>query len=77
MAMVAESDIDYAVCDESIAKKSLRLFPNVDIHTDIGFTQLYAWGVNKRSTALLDSLNHWLNQFVQTKEYQSIYNRYY
>ena len=77
LAMVAEGDIDYAVCDESIARKSMHLFPNLDIHTDIGFTQLYAWGVNKHATALLDTLNRWLDHFTQTQAYKSIYNRYF
>ncbi|MEG1838816.1 MAG: transporter substrate-binding domain-containing protein [Bacteroidaceae bacterium] len=77
MAMVAHADIDYAVCDESLAKACIRSFPNLDISTDISFTQFYSWGVSKQSPVLLDSINSWLNIFKQTKDYQRIYRRYY
>lgn len=77
LAMVAHGDIDYAVCDESIAKASVDSLPQLDINTDIGFTQFYAWGVSKQSPILLDSLNLWLKDFTKTKEYQRIYKKYY
>ena len=77
MAMVAHGDIDYAVCDESIAKASIDSFPQLDIETDISFTQFYGWGVSKQSPALLDTLNLWLDKFIKSKEYQKIYKRYY
>ena len=62
MAMVAGGDIDYAVCDESLALGVIEHFPTLDISTEIGFTQLFAWGVSKRSPALLDSLNGFLSK---------------
>lgn len=77
LAMVSEGDIDYAVCDENIARKSIGLYPNLDIRTDIGFSQLYAWGVSKHSTELLDSLNGWIDRFVKSKEYRQLYYKYY
>ena len=60
MAMVAGGDIDYAVCDENLALGVIEQFPTLDISTEIGFSQLIAWGVSKRSPALLDSLNAFL-----------------
>lgn len=77
LAMVSGGDIDYAVCDENIARASIDDFPNLDINTDISFTQFYAWGVSKHSPALLDSLNVWLNDFVQTPKYKKLYNKYF
>lgn len=77
LAMVSEGDIDYAVCDENIAKSALADFPNLDISTYISFTQFYAWGVNKHSPVLLDSLNSWLNSYMETKEYQKLYKKYF
>ena len=77
LAMVAGGDIDYAVCDENIALASLAAFPNLDISKDISFTQFYAWGVNKRSAVLLDSLNRWLDRYMQTEEYGRLYKRYF
>lgn len=77
LAMVAHGDINYAVCDESIALASIDSFPQLDIKTDISFTQFYSWGVSKQSPVLLDSLNSWLKTFTKSKEYQRIYKRYY
>lgn len=77
MAMVAHGDIDYAVCDESIAKALIDSLPQLDIRTGISFTQFYGWGVSKQSPALLDTLNVWLSHFTKGKEYRNIYNKYY
>ena len=77
LAMVAHGDIDYAVCDETIAKASIDSFPQLDISTDISFTQFYSWGVSKQSPVLLDSLNSWLKTFKNSKEFRTIYERYY
>lgn len=77
VALVAHGDIDYAVCNESIARTLADSLPQIDISTAIGFTQFYAWGVSKHSPALLDSLNHWLKTFKQGKEFKKLYQKYY
>ena len=65
LAMVAHGDIDYAVCDESIAKASIK------------FSQFYSWGVSKHSPILLDSLNSWLNDYVKTPAFKLLRKKYY
>lgn len=75
--MVAHGIIDYAVCDESIARAAADSLPELDINTAISFTQFYAWGVSKQSPVLLDSLNSWLSRFQEGKTYKSIYKKYY
>lgn len=77
LAMVAHGDIDYAVCDESIAKASIGELPQLDIQTAISFTQFYSWGVNKQNTELLDTLNLWLETYKQTKEFKKLKRKYY
>ncbi|MCL2651040.1 MAG: transporter substrate-binding domain-containing protein [Candidatus Azobacteroides sp.] len=57
---VAGGDIDYAVVDYQIAAKNKNTLPQIDIQTDISFTQLQAWAVRKNAPVLLDSLNRWL-----------------
>ena len=74
--LVAHGDIDYAVCDESIARALADSLPQIDISTDISFTQFYAWGVNKQAPQLLDSINVWLDNFVETPAYKAIYRKY-
>ena len=75
--MVAKGDIDYAVCDQQIAKISKENLPEIDIDTDISFTQLQSWAVRKDSPILLDSLNSWLSQIKESGLYKQIYKRYY
>mgnify|MGYP001026771966 FL=1 len=77
MAMVSGGDIDYAVCDENIAKGNIALYPNLDIDTDISFTQFYAWGVPKHAPILLDSLNSWLDQYMKSEDYRKLYKKYF
>ena len=77
ISMVAHGDIDYVVCDESIAEAIVDSLPQIDINTDISFTQFYSWAVSNQSPVLLDSLNTWLDKFQKGKEYQEIYRKYY
>lgn len=67
--MVASGDIDYTVCNEMIAKRLVSEFPEIDIETDISFTQLESWAIRKESPILLDSLNNWLSKLVTSSEF--------
>jgi len=77
LALVASGDIDYAVCNENIAKASIESMPELDIQTVISFNQFYSWGVNKKNTALRDTLDQWLDSFKQTKAFKQIMKKYY
>lgn len=61
--MVAYNEIDLAVVDREIALKNAANFPEIDIQTDISFTQMQAWAVRKTAPILLDSLNVWLTEY--------------
>ena len=75
--MVARGDIDYAVCDLQIATVAASQFSEIDIGTDISFTQLQSWAVRQESVALLDSLNHWFMIIRDEGVFDEIYKRYY
>lgn len=77
ISLVAHGDIDYVVCDESIAQAAMDSLPQIDINTAISFTQFYSWAVSKQSPVLLDSLNSWLDKYQKGEEYQRIYEKYY
>lgn len=76
LALVANGDIDYAVCDESIALHSINGLPQLDISIPIGFTQFHSWGINPSNTTLLNSLNNWLNRYKQTESYKQLTKKY-
>jgi ABC-type amino acid transport substrate-binding protein len=77
IALVAHGDIDYAVCDEAIARAVQPDFPQLDLQTAISFTQFYAWGVNEASPALRDTLNAWLDSYMKTAEYKALKKKYF
>jgi membrane-bound lytic murein transglycosylase MltF len=76
MYMVAHGDIDYAVCDENIARTYAKNLPEIDIHTAISFTQFYSWGTNKKSPVLCNKLNAWLAKYRKTDGYKRMYQKY-
>ncbi|MBR1541091.1 MAG: transporter substrate-binding domain-containing protein [Bacteroidaceae bacterium] len=77
LAMVAYGDIDYAVCDERIARMAADSLPQIDYSVPIGFTQFYAWGLNRKAPVLLDSVNTWLQRFMQTKRFKALAKKYH
>ena len=76
LAMVANGDISYTVCDENIAINSLEGLPQLDISIPIGFTQFYSWGINKSNNVLLDSLNVWLEHYKGTDSFKRLIKKY-
>jgi membrane-bound lytic murein transglycosylase MltF len=75
--MVSHGDIDYTVCDATIAKREAMTLDNIDARTDIGFTQFYSWATSKQSPALMDSLNSFLKSYVKTGEFKRLRQKYY
>lgn len=74
---VAKGDIDFAVCNQQNAERMAKQYPEIDIQTDISFTQLQSWAVRMESPILLDSLNYWLDTLKKNGLYDKVYNRYY
>lgn len=76
LALVAHGDIDYAICEESIAKRLIGQYPQLDIDTAISFNQFYGWGVSRESRALLDTLNAWLDRYMNTRPFKKLLQKY-
>jgi len=75
--LISSGKIEYAVCDEAIAKVEATIYSNIDIETPIGTTQNIAWAVGEKSPDLLRKVNGWLKTFSKSAEYTNIYNKYY
>lgn len=75
--MVAKGDIDYAVCELRASETAKKQLPEIDIATDIGFTQLQSWVLRRQSPALSDSLDKWFDYMRDTGVYDDIFERYY
>lgn len=74
---VASGEVQYAVVNERLAREMAQKYSNVDISTGISFTQFQAWILNRKDTALRDSINHWLREVKATPQYQALYRRYF
>jgi membrane-bound lytic murein transglycosylase MltF len=75
--MVASGEIEYTVCDEKVAIQLSEKLPEIDIETDISFTQIESWAVRIDSPILLDSVNSWLIRFKETREFKNLIAKYY
>lgn len=77
IALVADGEINYVVCDEFIAREAIESYPNLDMKLDISFSQFYSWGVNKKSQTLLDTLNVWLDTYMTSKAFRQLRKKYF
>ncbi|MBN2482441.1 MAG: transporter substrate-binding domain-containing protein [Bacteroidales bacterium] len=75
--LTAEGEISYTVCDEIFAQVNAGYYPEIDISTGISLQQNMAWAVRKGSARLLDELNAWLDGFLQSGRYRTIYSKYF
>lgn len=76
--MLVAHHIDYAVCDEFVARVLLKnpTYKNLDMSTAISFTQNYSWAINPNNPILCDSINAWLEVYLESKAYNKIYRQY-
>lgn len=75
--MVAAKDIDFSILDEKTAQRLSKSLPEIDYATYLDFTHFEAWALRNTSPVLLDSLNSWIMQMKETKDYERIYRKYY
>lgn len=76
--MLVARHIDYAVCDEFVARVLLKQpeYQELDMSTAISFTQNYSWAINPNTPILCDSINAWLEVYLESKAYNKIYRQY-
>ncbi len=75
--LVANGEIDYVVCDESVALVKSAYYKNINIDVQIGFPQHTAWAVRKSSPELLKRINSWLEGYLKTAHYKNIELKYF
>ena len=74
---VAEGKIEYTVADNDVAKVNQSYYPILDIKTELSEPREIAWAVRKESSALLQSINEWLQQIKRKPDYNVIYRKYF
>lgn len=75
--LVALGKIKFTICDEQLAQKLKKIYPNIDISLPVGFVQQQAWAVHPKAYRLLRELNDFLEDFIGSSAYWNIYRKYY
>lgn len=77
IARVARGEIDYTVCDENIAVLNQKYFPNLDVSLRLSFPQNIAWALRKGSPEWKATVNSWIQEFRDSREFAKLYHRYF
>lgn len=74
--LVAAGEIDLAVVNDGIARRLAAKLPEIDVSTNISFSQFQSWITATGDTLLRDSINAMLGRFMLTPEYDELLIRY-
>ena len=77
ISKVVDGEIEYTIADNNLAEINASYHPQLDVSTEVSFSQRIAWAVRKNSPQLLDTLNHWIERTKDNVEYYVIYNKYF
>jgi len=77
IAMVANGEISYTLCDEDVAKWNKAYYSNINTKLVVSHPQHSSWIVNKDSPQLAKTLNEWFKNNKNTPQYRAILKRYF
>lgn len=74
--LVATGEIDYAVVSEGVARRVAEDYRNLDLGTNISFTQFQSWIASRRRPDLKTRLDSLIIRFTQSPAYPALLERY-
>jgi membrane-bound lytic murein transglycosylase F len=74
--LVADGELDYAVCSRSVARSVAGSHDNIDIETELGDLS-YGWLARTSSHELREEISRWLSDFKKTSKYAVIHQKYH
>lgn len=74
---VSKGDIDYAICDNDLAKLNKTYYPNLNIDLAVSFDQRASWAVRKTSPLLGEAATKWHRENMTSPAYQASSKRYF
>lgn len=77
VALVAQGEIEYTVCDENVGLVNQKYYPWIDVSTPISFNQKLSWAVRKDAPNWKLFVDKWIIDYKQTKEYKYLYYKYF
>ena len=75
--MVEKGHIKYTIADQNIANINASYYSDLDIGTQVSFSQRAAWALRTNSPELRDTINSWIQSERKEAEYYVIYNKYF
>ena len=77
MTQVSNGTIDYAVCDDDLARLNKTYYPNLNIDLAISFDQRASWAVRKDAPLLCEAANRWHSENKVSPEHKASTKRYF
>lgn len=74
---VANGTIDYAVCDNDLARLNKTYYPNLNISLALSFDQRASWAVRKTSPLLCEAAEVWHKENATSPAYKASTKRYF
>jgi membrane-bound lytic murein transglycosylase F len=75
--LLQDKEIDYLVCDYNLAVTLLPFYSTLKMLDKVGPEYQRSWVLNKKNTELNHQINDWLYNFMKTRRYTSIINKYF
>lgn len=77
ITQVATGKIDYAICDNDLARLNKTYYPQLNINVAISFDQRSSWAVRHTSPQLKDVVNLWHDANITSPAYRASTKRYF
>lgn len=77
ITQVATGEIDYAICDNDLARLNKTYYPQLNINVAISFDQRSSWAVRQTSPQLKEVVNQWHDTNVTSPAYRASTKRYF
>lgn len=74
---VSNGTIDYAVCDNDLARLNKTYYPNLDTDLALSFDQRASWAVRKTSPLLSEAAEQWHKENATSPAYKASTKRYF
>lgn len=74
---VSNGGIEYAICDNDLAKLNKTYYPNLNIDLAVSFDQRASWAVRKTSSLLGEAATQWHRENMTSPAYQASSKRYF
>ncbi|MBU0994375.1 MAG: membrane-bound lytic murein transglycosylase MltF [Proteobacteria bacterium] len=75
--MVEQKQIEMTVVGSHIATVCRRYYPEIKIGFSLSDNQPISWAVRREDKKLLKEMNRFLETFLESREFQTIYDQYY